>query len=397
VAFIGTHESTKNVPSTRGVIDISRKIAYVNPDAAPLTVITMKASGGSPSTHNTEFKWIEKDMLPAKWDQNTVAATTGDTVMTVADGSKFHAHDIIEIPVTGEVMRVTSVATNVLTVVRGFGRDTGTSTGTAAATVPINSAVLILGQAYPEGASVSPPWSYDESYPFNYTQIFRLPFGPTGSEEASEQYTGPDRARLTREKAVEHKVDIERSFLTGERRLWTTGAGSNDAPLRIAGGLDFYLNQNLLNIATLTAPAVETWLESVFQATGTSDTRLFVCSPRIVSVLDNLGVAKLQTVPREKTFGVAIKEFVTAHGTLMVAKHRLLINGQSGVTQGYAGQGYALDMGKLRRRPLRTRDTSLLKDRQAPGDDKFTDEYLTECGFQVENPQVHGKLTGVTG
>jgi hypothetical protein len=54
-----------------------------------------------------------------------------------------------------------------------------------------------------------------------------------------------------------------------------------------------------------------------------------------------------------------------------------------------------LDMSKARYRTLQ--ETQFLPDRQGNGVDGFIDEYLTECGLELANPDLHGRLTGVTG
>jgi hypothetical protein len=43
----------------------------------------------------------------------------------------------------------------------------------------------------------------------------------------------------------------------------------------------------------------------------------------------------------------------------------------------------------------KNRDTKLLKDRQAAGQDGIIEEYLTEAGFQFIHEASHGFLNGV--
>jgi hypothetical protein len=56
-----------------------------------------------------------------------------------------------------------------------------------------------------------------------------------------------------------------------------------------------------------------------------------------------------------------------------------------------------VDLDYVRRRPLQNRDTSLLRNRQNPGDDVEIHEYLTEQSLEFAVEQAHGLLSGITG
>ena len=58
-------ESSENIPAARRVRDVSKRIQYLDPSAAPLSVLSKKAR--RQSTYNSKFEWTEKD-LPARWD-----------------------------------------------------------------------------------------------------------------------------------------------------------------------------------------------------------------------------------------------------------------------------------------------------------------------------------------
>lgn len=388
--MIAARTATSTGNQSRRVPDIARQIAYVNPDENPLLAVVRASKSGSRTVSNSTFKWIEKDMLRPRYTQVNGAATTGETTVTVDDGEYVQVGDLIRVVPTGELLWISAVSGDQLTATRSF----GDSSGTAAATIADNADLFILGNTSKEGAAVREPSSWEETYVSQFTQILRSPFGATGTEAVSENYTGRDRVRQAKEAAINHAVDIERHFLFSERAEDTsTTAGS---PFRSMGGLEYFLTSNNKDASgTLTEPELEDWAEDIFQETGTSNTRLLLASPLVCSVLNQMAAGRLQTVPSDKTFGIAIKEWQTAHGTFLIAKHRLLINGAGGA--GYGGYAFALDPSKIKYVNLRERDTKLLKDRQAPGDDKYVDEYLTECSIQIENPSAHGVLTGVTG
>lgn len=386
--LIRAAESTENIPASRRVRDVARKIQYLDPSAAPLTVLSKKAA--QKSCYNPKFEWIEKD-LPARWDAiNFGAGYNAAAVTFVVDhASYFSVGDIINVPRTGEKMRVTvvTVGSNEITVVRSVGP-------TAAAALVDNDDLQIIGNAYAEGALSGSEKSHQETYPYNYTQIVRTPFGVTGTENEAENYTGPDKPRLRAEKAIEHMIDIERTILFGERDIDTT---STDNPRRYTGGFLFYATSNGKAFGgVMTEAELEDWCEDVFHYTGGSDTRFLACAPTPISVIDQLGVARLQLMPRDQTLGLSVKQFVTSHGTLMISKHRLLEAGYT-TGDGYGGHMLAVDANKIKYRFMRNRNTKLRMDIQAPDLDGWKDEYMTEVGWEVDNPQVHAVGTGVTG
>jgi hypothetical protein len=381
-------ESTENIPSARRVRDVARRINYLDPSASPFTIVS-KQKANAASVFNTKFEWIEKK-LPARWDQvnNGAGYASGATTIVVDNGAFFSVGDLVKVPRTGEVFRVTvvTVGSNSLDIIRGVG-------STSAAALVDNDDLLIIGNAYTEGSLSGSEKSHQETYPYNYTQIIRTPFGVTGSEAESENYTGPDRPRLRAEKAIEHMIDIERTCLWGERNIDTSSTAN---PRRYTGGFDYFATSNGKNFnGIMTEAELEDWCEDLFHATAGGDTRFLACSPLAVSVIDQLGFGRLQLVPKDTTLGIAVKQFVTSHGTLFITKHRLLDNGLGG--GGYGGVIKALDPNKIGYRYLRNRNTKLRMDIQAPDLDGFKDEYLTEVGFAVMNPEVHGTGTGITG
>lgn len=389
---VRARESTENTTASRRIRDVSKKIHQLDPDAAPFTLLLQR--GKKQQCSEPKFEWIQRG-LAAKWSQINAGAgyAAGITALVVDHARYFSVGDIVNAVRTGEKIRVTAVdtATNTLTVVRGVG-------GTAAAALVDNDDLQIIGNAYAEGSPLGLEKSHIEDYLFNYVQIFRHPFGVTGTQDATVGYLGKDRPRLRADKAIEHKIDLERSALFGERAIDTT---STNNPRRYTGGAMYFLTQNIKDAGgTLTAPEIWTWLQDVYQHLGAGgDSRVLFASPTIITVMDQLalttGNVSVQMAPTDRTFGLSVKQWNTSHGTFNIVKHRLLENGLGGA--GYGGHGLLLDLSAWYYRHLPGRDTQLRTDVQTPGDDAWTDEYLTECGWQVTLPETQGILKNVTG
>lgn len=381
-------ESTENIPSTRRVRDVDAQVAYLDPSETPFTLLISKS--GTKAVVNSKFEWIEKD-LPEKWIHLNEALDTTETVITVdtPGGDYASVGDLILVAETGEVVRVATVdSATQLTVVRAVNGDK--INGSSAAD---DGDLLIIGNAYAEGTTSPDEKSHVETMPYNFTQISKKPFGVTGTEDASENYTGKDRVRLRKEKGIEHALDLERTALFGKRNIDTA---STNNPRRYTGGFfDFCDTESNVKDAggTLTEAELEDWLEDVFTHTGSGNSRLLLAAPKVISVFDQLGLARLQTVPTTETYGIAVKQYLTSHGTLNIVKHRLLVNGEGGF--GYGNTAIAVDISKLTRAPLQGRDTKLQPDIGANDLDGFKDQYLSEVGWKIKNPKVHGILSNV--
>lgn len=384
---VRARESTANIASGRIKRFVDTEVHRLTPDAAPLTVLMRQAR--SRSIRSTKPEWFERE-LPAKWDQvnNATGYTDAATDIVVDNAAYFSIRDIVNVPRTGEKMRVSAVntATNTLTVARSVGP-------TAAAALVDNDDLQIIGNAYAEGAAKGLEKTHQDTNPFNLTQIFRTPFGETESERQTDNYTGGEKD-LMREKLIEHMIDIERAMLFGERTLDTTDTAK---PTRYTGGALFYLDQNITDAGgALTQGEVETWAQSVFKYTGAGESRLLLASPLVVSTLSQIAAANIQTVSdKNATYGIRVVQWTTAHGTLNIVKHRLLENGAGG--NGYGGYAIAVDPSKLQYFYVGDRNTSLKRNIEDAGDDAYTHEYLTECCMAFHNPSLHGILKGVTG
>lgn len=388
-------QTTATVNTSQHERDVQRRLRYLNPSAAPFTLV-LSAQSSVPA-ENFKFEWAEKGgdhagagFAPA-WDGINAGGgyTAGDTDMIVDNSEYFRVNDLIKFPRTGEIARVSAVdtSTDTLTVVRSVGT-------TAAAALVDNDDIVILGTAFAEGADVGSPHDFQESWKYNYTEIKRTAFGASRTQQQTANYLGNNRKRQAMEAGIRHKIDLERAFLFGERERDTT---VTTAPRNVTGGVLYFATENNVSMGTLTEAEVWASCANVFAHTAGSDARTLYGSGLVISTIDLLAGARLQTVPSDKTYGIAVNQWITSHGRLNIVKHRLLEDGTtaSGTTDGWGGHALLLDMSQLKYRPMQ--NTQLLKNRQGNGIDGYVDEYLTECGLEFSNPKLHGVWTGVTG
>lgn len=371
-------QDTADITQARRVVDMAREVALLQPSESPLVVILKRAKGRRRNAINPKFSWLE-DQLKTRTARVEGAQTSGDATIEVeaGQGARFKVNDVVRNTATGENFLVTAVAGDALTVTRAFGE-------TAAAAMSDADELVILGSAYTEGAGLGTEQYFDPTEQYNYTQIFRTTWAITGTLDASELYGGKDRRHQQKMNGIQHLVDMERSFLFGERKEDTSGA----QPRRTTRGLLKWIATHVKDAGgTLTEMELEKFAEDLF-AEG-SDEKLAFCSPRALSVVNQFAHGKLQTRPKEKSFGLQVQDYVTAHGVLLLIPHPLL----TGVE--YGDYMVVVDPENIRYRPLQGRDTVLREEVQNPGDDKVQDEYLTEAGLEVRLEQTHGIIKNI--
>ena len=90
-------------------IEMADKILLLDPDAAPLTVVTKNIQ--KKATGNPKFQWQEDELDP-RFDaiNNGAGYASGATSIVVDNGAYFEVGNLVYVPRTGETMRVTAIS-----------------------------------------------------------------------------------------------------------------------------------------------------------------------------------------------------------------------------------------------------------------------------------------------
>ncbi|MBW1723131.1 MAG: DUF5309 family protein [Deltaproteobacteria bacterium] len=341
-------------------------------------------------TNDPEFNWFEKG-LPIRHCQVNYSTGYDSTATSLTiDGpgaTVFRADDLLKNDSTGEVMRVTAnqSSATAITVARGYGT-------TAATGISDNDYLFVCGTAIAEGAGVRSSLYTDPTKRYNYTAIFRHPLNLTNTARATRQRTGAAYQQMKLEALDQHTVDMERAFIFGERKEDLTGS----EPKRATGGIISFLTTNVTEVSggNLTAAAWEDFLRGLF-AYG-SDEKLCFCGNKFLMVINQIA-RNIYTVNLQadtSVAGIKVVKWITPFGTVYFKNHPLFNE-----LVPHTKIGLFIEPKHIIYRPLKgngvNRDTKLLKNRQTAGEDKTTDEYLTEAGLEIQHEKVHGLLTNV--
>lgn len=375
---------TKYAGATEGslVRDVADRIALLQPEDAPLIAFINGLKKKKEAT-NPKFEWFEDQMKP---NTLTVSGTpgTGTTInVSAGQGVRVRVDDLL-VTNTGESILVTAVNVDALTVTRSMG-------AVAALSLANGDQLVIAGNALMEGAS-NPTFKFTQKVPqYNYIQIFRDTIEITDTQNAAKSYGGDDRLHQRKLRGMEHKRGIEEAFLFGDKFEDTSGSQAR----RGTGGLITMITTNVTDAGgVLTEGVFETFCRSLFRYSPTeaSATKLFLCSPIIISALNFWNKTKLQVRQDEKTFGTRLATYRSGHGDLDVTRHWLLADFTD-----FAKYAFALDPKNLIYRYMSGLDTKLHIDIGQKTDEKIVDEYRTHAGLELHLEQTHAILKGVTG
>ena len=379
--------------------DVSKDIArYIGAgSSAPFTVLLKNLN--SKSVIDTTFKILEEQPQPWSDAINNVAGyTAAATAFVVDHASYFKNQDLIKNERTGEIIKVNAapvIATNTLgTVIRGYG-------STAAAAILNNDPLRILGSAFEDGSAMSAVRLVQVDSRTNYTQRFKEAITISDVNQNTDIYGEPELQRLRTRKGIDHLVKVENALLFGERSLKTpaTAIATTNDELRTTGGLLSWLSSNIKTLGDgtmagggpLTESDFNAWLEDVLKFTGSSGSakRMLLASARLCSIIDGWGRDKLQTLPSTETYGIAVKQYISTHGTINIIKHHLLDGPY------YGSYGFVVDMGSVGYRYLQNLDTKLYVDISNRATiSGQTDQYESECGFYLALEGLHGVIRG---
>jgi hypothetical protein len=354
-------------------------LLLLDPKEAPFLHMLLKL--GKERVTDPEFKLFEDEDMPA-WTRvnNGAGYSDSDTSVVVDEGSIWDTDKDarIIVPRTGEIMKVTGVSSNTLTVVRGHN-------GTTAAALLDNDHLCDLGEIFLEGDTMGSIRTTVPVTVTNYTEIFREAYGFTGTNAVTKKRGGPNDPERDRMLALRRlRRKIERSFRFGIK----TESVSGSTIERHTGGLEQFVTTNVFNLeGAISEPDLAYIAEKVFRY-GTGE-KLVLCGREARLQLDNLGLMT-QTVsandPRN-VLGLSITKYESSFGMLNFVTDHSLENG-------YADRIHIIDVGNADIAVLRALEH--LKDRQANDADLVKNEYLCEWGMYLAQEKSHAVIKGVT-
>lgn len=374
----------------RQVPDMAQFIALLEPQAYPF----IQFSEGLEKTiaaRNPVVRWMEDELDP-KVDTLSANALAAATTWSVAHPEFFTVDDVINVPNSNENAAVTAVdvAAGTIDVDRQIGVN-------PPADMTAGQVLRIIGSARAEGDVSRGINSTLEVEQLNYTQILRTSLGVTNTQGATELYDGNDLEYQASKKVISHLKDIEQTLLFGQRHITTATLAVDGSTQykRYMGGILEFIQTNRMHIGGLLSEAdLDAFCQMAFRY-GASRKVLF-CSPRTIQAINNFAKEKLVTIPTDERYGLALREYRSPFGDLVLVNHWLL----SGSI--YGGYAVCVDFDNIILRVLRGRDgknrhVRRIRNIQANDQDARKDELLTELTLQVISEKTQALMTGIEG
>ncbi len=188
--------------------DVSDLIGIISPYETPLLDALGDPMREATSTHH---EWLEDELLPNKdaINDNTWSDPDSDTEFDVDHGSRFRIGDQIQVEGSEELMLVTGISGDTLTVVRGYA-------GTTPEDLADNLVINILGNAALEGADKPSARFTNRSRCGNYTQIFTAAVEVSGTDMAASHLGLSDEMDYQKQERLRELLrDLENTVING--------------------------------------------------------------------------------------------------------------------------------------------------------------------------------------
>ena len=224
--------------------------------------------GISGEATETAHSWME-DSLNANTATCAEAVDNSETTISVATGHgvRFRIGTLFKLNVAGvtEVMQVTAISTDDLTVVRGYG-----STSAQAGTAGTTDAIQIIAHPAQEGQDAPSDESKVRAKVTNYTQIFQKGINISHTMRSVIQAGVADEYALqVSRRLMEVMRELDSSLIAGI----SSGSQGSDTVYRSMGGIIEFASQSTGNVTTtseaLTLSVVNTMCKDIWDDGGT--------------------------------------------------------------------------------------------------------------------------------
>lgn len=425
--------------ASRRLYDFSDRVAELAPEESPFFVYLSKV--GKVPTTDSQFRFLEDRTKVAITDRsffmqtNAAATNVGSTedwtVATSSGGSsgvtwlikgmvimvdaatgggeKNHCNARIEnVSADGRTITIKWLTEPTTTDIDGSGT---------------NVQCQVIGTSFAEGSGAPDVWSQELDHDYGYTQIFKTACEMTNTARATVYKGYADEwQRIWNLKLREHKVDIERAMLFGQRAssngvqytegivghiMNTIGGASVHDTGDGDDGVMAYSEGNAYHktfaSGEFTYDRLLSDLEVLFDpARGGSSAKLALAGLPVISYFNKIGdgassftgasmggEARYNFDKSTGTFGHKVMKVETIHGDLTLVKEPLFRNISSKFL-------CLVDLDHVSYRPLvgngLNRDTHIITNVQQADEDLRKDMILTEAGLEVSLPETHALL-----
>ena len=420
---------------TRRLFNFSDRVADLAPDESPFFVYLSKVA--KVPTDDPQFRFLEDRTKVSMTDRSFLLAgshsvpAAGSSLSYTVDTSGGASVDWL---VKGMVFVVDYTESNspesIIVRCESAPVDAGSTTTFQGKTISAidgaetgadNAKCTVIGTSFAEGTGSPDVWSEELDTDYGYTQIFKTACEMSNTARATHYRGYADEwQRVWNNKLREHKVDIERAMLFGQRAStggiqYTEGICGHvikngtsvvdDSALSYSSGAPYFRSSATTE---LTYDRLLADFEVVYDpARGGTDSKLALASLPVITFFNKLGAdafmnrtlvdgtstavndvsnLRYNIQAKDGAYGHKMMAIETIHGTMNLVKEPLFRGFASGFLQ-------LVDLDHVAYRPRVgngvNRDTHGVSNVQSADEDVRKDMILTEAGLEVSLPETH--------
>lgn len=421
------------IPSRR-LFNFSDRVAELAPDESPFFVYLSKVA--KVPTDDPQFRFLEDRTKVSMTDRSfllsgshSIPAAGSSLSYTVASSSAS-----VDWLIKGMVFAIDYKESNspesIIVRIESGVTDNGSTSSFVGKTISSvdgaetgdgDTKCTVIGTSYAEGSGSPDVWSEELDNGYGYTQIFKTACEMSNTARAT-RYRGyaDEWQRIWNLKLREHKIDIERAMLFGQKasqsgiqysegicgHIIKNGTSVvNDSALSYSSGAPYFRSAST---SELTYDRLLSDFEVIYDpARGGSQQKLALASLPVITFFNKLGAdffvnrsymsgtsdtvndvtaLRYNMSEKEGSFGHKIMMVDTIHGSMALVKEPLFRGFASGFLQ-------LVDLDHVSYRPLVgngvNRDTHIISNVQSSDEDLRKDMILTEAGLEVSLPETH--------
>lgn len=323
--------------------------------------------GRGESLTQTKFEWmndyLNSDIVTASTDYNASATSI---VLNTGEGNRVTQYALIQNG--GEVIRVTAVSGDTLTVTRGYD---GT---TAEAITGTTTEMKVISRPRPQGQDVLRKDEInDRLVSFNYSQIFERYASVSRTQQIVHTYGVEDEIDYQVNLRLEEMLrEMNNSLIYGRKYIGTSSAPATSGGLFAFASEAGSYEKDFAN-AEISAKGLNDSVEAVFTRGGSVNTIL--CAPNVARQITKLGGDTIRTTRGDTTSGYQILSFMSDLPGGAVSSVVVDLNMPK-------DRALLLDIDRIKQRDL----TSVYdQDATLPGGDYFSRVIRGEIGWEIKN------------
>lgn len=348
--------------------DVTENVLLLSPAETPM----LNLLGFGETVTQVEPTWFEDEAYGDKTKATATAAAAATTI-TVADGGVFEAGYVVKI--NDELLLVTTVAGNDLTVSRGYA-------GTTAGAVAVDDEVVFQFVEGKEGSDARPA-RYKARVPkSNFTQIFDGTISISRTAAVTSQHGIDDLYAYEKaKKEKELALQLEKAVINGVKYLSPNGL------TRQMGGLKHFITTNVLNGAgaDISTDILNDAFQAIAEKTGQNVGAGYkiIVSPKQKRAISKMDFDKVNLDRKDNGRGQVVDYFVGDFGEAEIVVNPNLS----------ADEILIVDANRIKIRPLT--DSQFSHEYLGKKGDYFEGQIVGEYTLELHQEKAHARIKGL--